>query len=859
MTKIIDLDTPAGVLFTGRGGPYGPGGSKPGPQGPKGDPGPAGPAGPAGVQGPAGPAGSDGTHGGTHVFIGPERLGAAKEGDLHVLYGGEPAKVYHNGSWTEFSAVPDEVMAAIRKASTAATPLTLEDNTGVSDTVTNIKLSEGFIVHSPKPNFVEISLIDHLRSLMAVPPNELVTWDERTKQFVGSGAFIKGGTITLEAKSIIFGDVARLSATEDGLYYSKLPSDLPFRLATTEEMTAVSQALEAKIAAAAPADLTALRGDINALELSISDMGKANADQRHMDEQEALENLAPGFYAHAHDDILLVPEPDPKWLYPLEMDAGIYRDVMVTRWDRDTKSIHITDTLKKGKQLWIAGLSYAVRRFATMAPNTLEVSFTLINALTKQPLTDFYGQPISWLISDLRANPTGVLYASLIVEQDTQVQVCMQTNDPGAFMLDGRKTSILLQGLQEGFQTGQGFLQWQLDHGPVSVRLGVLDGLASLALVSHMNQFLGDMPKYGTGGILGDGFFIHNSQPGATTFDPRVGLQITVPHVRENLSLVQVGFVLDEETTSRLRGKMVRANTVWLDNARYTLIFASWDGTGSVSWPPIANWQNDNPVFAPGWHKVATKSDVLKGDPLAYVAEDNSVIVPPTAKRYAVILCPSNSPADGVNIVLKSFELSVPSPVTFADVGQKASYRSHVVTDFSTPTPGSLLMDKFEGITYTIHNRQVALPIGLTKTLVGVDVSIDRSLNLISGSDVPQGEGAFVFNADGVVEITAKVMIALGQPTALPPGQGLQINLYWAFVSPGQAPVGIPVSMTQLDLVSDATNPSTQYTLNPVSLPVKRGQALGLFCFASKEGFASLDGEVGQDQPLVAIDLKFKA
>ena len=843
-----------------------------GPPGPKGDPGPPGPVGPAGPAGaPGSGSGGGSTQESSRVFLGAESRSSAKEGDLWLLFGAEPAKVYHNGSWTEFSAVPDAVLAQIRLSAAGSTALSLVDSAGVTETgVVQVALSDGFVLSQTKPGHVSLSLVDHLRSLSNVPDNELITWDETTKRFVGAGAFLKNGVITLERSSLIFGDAAGLSADDDGVYWTKLKPgpEEKFTLATKEELAVITQAIDAKInalpAGGAAIDLTQIRSDFNALEKTVSDLGKGVTDQRHADETAALRSMAPSIYAHSHNDVLIVPMARADWMHPLEMDTVVYRDAMACRWDRDTKSLHITDTRDESSgivaQLWAVGLSYSVKRFATdFNAKTTAMTLSLIDPATKAPLLDFYDRPVSFTVSDLKANPSGVFYTTLVVSADTQIQYALQATNAGSFLLDGDATAVVLVGLQKDYLTSTGWLQWQNDHGAARIRVGTVGQIASLALVDHMNPVLGDMGAGGTHGVLANGFFISSDQPGTVGYAHDTGLAVTIPAVRADLPLVQVGYVLNADDTRRMRNRMVHAVTKWLDNDPYTLWFLSWDGDSAhPSWPPIKDWLNDNPVLNDGWHKVGAQSDLQKGDATAFVSKDISMTVPSGAKRYAVVITPFQGRQQRVDLRLMTFDLDPLDDVLYAEVGPtlQSFYakpgRSLLTTSIPiAPTP-------FVSLRYTLNKKMKPMPIGVTLDLKGTDISVNRKLNLVPGSAYNAGEGAVCFHADGMVSISGTVNIYPGEN--LPNGTRSVAQFFWAELDPitGAYMHDLTGSETPLTVTGNAANRVANF--NTLTLPVKAGMAIGLFA-ESRDGddFAYIEGDLGSPDGIINLEFAFVA
>jgi hypothetical protein len=803
---------------------------EPGPAGPPGPPGPPGLPGLQGATGPAGPAGAPGSgsgDAGTRVFLGAESLATAKQGDLHLLYGYEPGKVFNNGSWTEFSAVPDAVMAQIRSSQSVVS------------------------------------------SLSGVAPNEILSWDASAQQFRGTGAYLKGGVITLERSSLLFGDAAMVSADDHGLYYTALRSNQKLTLSSKEELTAVSLALTAKIdnlpaasGGATQADLAFIKGEIKGLEQELNDIEKNNIAERHSAEQAALESMAPSIYAHAHGDILIMPEPRSDWLYPIELDTVVYRDPMVCRWDRDSKSVHITNTVDETKgvatQLWIIGISYGVKRFASdFNDKTTSLSISLINPATKAPLRDFYNQPIQFTISNLKANPSGVFYTTLIAREDAQVQFCLSATNAGSFLLDGDETAIVMMGAQKDYLTSPAWLQWQNDHGAARVRVGTVGEMATLALVDHMNAVTGAMEPGGTRGVLANGFFIGNDQPGDVHYDSAMGLRVNIPPSRGNLAFLQVGYVLNADDTRRMRGQLLRAKMSWLDNAPYTVWFLSWDGTDAhPAWPPIKSWLNSNPVYNTGWHRVGSQADLVKGDPLAYVTKDLSFTVPPTAQRYAVVITPMDI-VDSVDFRIRQFDLDPLNDVLYAEIGPSLRWFSAGVDARSALTTGMPLgQSPLDSLRYTLNRKMQPMPLGLALNLQGTDISVERKMNLVSGSSFSQGEGAIRFHADGKVRISGSINVYPGE--SLPAGTRAVAQFFWAELdgASGAYLHDVTGSETPVTVTGGATGRSTNF--NEITFPVKAGMVIGLFA-ETRDGddYGYIMGERSNQDQLITLQVEF--
>ena len=849
-----------------------------GPQGPQGSQGPQGPQGRPGAKGDKGDPGQNGRDGaggdvvaGARVFLGAESRATAKEGDLWLLFGGEPAKVYNNGAWQEFSAVPDTILAQIRAAvpGSGAGTLTVVDAKGTAQQVNRITFAEGLFLKGTAPSEATLELFEPL-GLAAIGSNEVLVWDATNKQFKGSGVVLgSDGTLRVKPLSIQFGDYTKLSSTPDAMLLTTLKDGAVYTLATREELGASVLALTTKIdnlpatgGGATQADLTFIKGEIKGLEQELHDIEKSNIDERHEAEQAALAAMAPSIYAHAHGDILIVPESRPDWLYPVEMDTVVYRDAMVTRWDRDTKSIHITNTVDETKgvatQLWIIGISYGVKRFASdFNAKTTTLGLSLIDPATKVPYSDFYNRPIQFQVNDLKANPSGVYYTTLIVRADTQLQLCLSATNAGSFLLNGDETAIVMMGVQKDYLTSPAWLQWQNDHGSARVRVGTVGQIASLALVDHMNEVTGDMDKSGTRGVLANGFFIGTDQPGTVRYDASTGLDINIPASRGNLVQLQVGYVLNADDTRRMRGQLVRAKTKWLDNAPYTVWFLSWDGTDAhPAWPPIKSWLNSNPVYNTGWHRVGSQSDLTKGDPLAYVTKDISFTVPPTAQRYAVVITPLDI-VDAADLRLEVFDLDPLDDVLYAEVGPTLrSFGARIDARSAVTTGMPLGQSPLDSLRYTLNRKMQPMPLGLVLNLQGTDISVERKMNLVSGSSFSAGEGAIRFHADGKVRISGGVNLYPGE--SLPVGTRSVAQFFWAELNgtDGSYLHDVTGSETPLTVTGGATNRFA--SLNEITLPVKAGMVIGLFA-ETRDGddYGYIMGERDDPDPLIALQVEF--
>ena len=507
-------------------------------------------------------------------------------------------------------------------------------------------------------------------------------------------------------------------------------------------------------------------------------------------------------------------------------------------------------------QLWIVGLSYKVKRFATAydAAST-KFTITLIDPATKDVMRDFYDEPIKFTVDNLKANPAGVYYTSLVIRADTQVQFCVTATNEGSFLLDASETAIMLMGVQKDYLTSLAWLQWQNDFGAARVRIGKVQQIASLALIDHMNAVLGDMVGGGTQGILSNGFFIHNQMPGDAHYDATTGLNVHIPPARAALGLVQVGYVLDADTTRRMRSKLVHAKTNWLDNAAYTTWFLSWDGAEAhPSWPPITGWLNDNPVFNTGWHKVGAQSDIVKGDATAYVEKDISMTVPPTAKRYAVVITPFDGKVASVDFRIKTFDLAPLDDVLYAEVGPTLRYFGEVSTARSSLTTSlDINPSPLDSLRYTINKKMQPMPIGIAVNLTGVDISVERK-NMVSGSDYSKGEGALRFHADGTVRISGTVNLYAGEN--LSAGTKATVEFFWANIADdGSYLHDIIGASSPLPITGGAQNRVASF--NNLTLTVKAGDMIGLFAETDGDDFAFINGDRDSPDKLIELQVEF--
>lgn len=409
-------------------------------------------------------------------------------------------------------------------------------------------------------------------------------------------------------------------------------------------------------------------------------------------------------------------------------------------------------------------------------------------------------------------------------------------------------TCLMIQAITSEGKTGNGLQQFELDTGQNVEFSSHYLGVDRMNLNWITQQ---DMPvklgAAGTGKTMTDGFHFYNISA--------MKMGVTEGHLFFQDNGVDVcdfnfGKIFSAEETQMMRGKEVDLTVTLTDqHDGYNVALMKWMGKPDEYTSEIYKTRtNDTPNFQTNWSKVDEKGiseDITQGD--------HSIVktftVPSDAINYAVIIYPVTAQTP-MELRLKQFKLDVANP--FIGYSLKAPELASEQGLYHSTRVKKLVQDthSFASLRYTLNNAPDGLPMPVGELSKGnASITLDPSLNVISGSGAGGGEGAIVFGEDGVVTIDTELLLWNEQST------DSVVNFWYATIGPGNQLSKIADSEMQVTVKANSTG--IQYSMPSFGLQVETGEKIVLLGKADKADGAYLKC-VSDNKPLLSTTITFE-
>lgn len=345
---------------------------------------------------------------------------------------------------------------------------------------------------------------------------------------------------------------------------------------------------------------------------------------------------------------------------------------------------------------------------------------------------------------------TALRYFSCNVE-DTFNDAYLTLTDPTEGV-----TGLMVQSITVGEKTGPALLQFEADtNQDISFSAHYLGPeRLDFAWLVRSNE----APVNIAGGIgltMADGYGFYNITP--VKFGS-VNDHLQISDNGNDIADFNLHRIFNAEETQMMRGKDVDV-TVTLTNKdmAFRVALLKWDGKSDMYTKEIYKTRtNDNIELQPGWTiagELFISEDAIQDDHIA----TKRFTVPVDANNYAVMIYPTNA-QQPLTLLLKDLRLDVTDPFTGYVIHFSEMDREKALA-FSEQHM-TLFQDNqgYAALRYTINGNDQPMPIGM----IGkgeADVSVDNTLNTISGTMAKGGEGGLAFKADGKVTITTALRL----------------------------------------------------------------------------------------------------
>lgn len=342
-------------------------------------------------------------------------------------------------------------------------------------------------------------------------------------------------------------------------------------------------------------------------------------------------------------------------------------------------------------------------------------------------------------------------------------------------------TGLLIQSLTSTEKTGRALLQFEADTGQniefSSHYLG--PSRATLGYLVRQLNPVTTIPA-GTTATSVEGWYSSNINGLKSGTD---GTHLIIQDDGTNVCDFAFGKVFSAEETQMLRGKDVKVTVTLTDkDDAYNVALMKWTGKPDEFTPSIYTSRNNgSPQFATGWVKAGDlfiSEVVVVGDHTV----DKTFTIPTDANNYGLFIYPVSAQIP-ITLKLKAFTVDVVTPFTGYAlkapelIGEAHLEYSEQYKKFVQNTQG------YASLRYTINNAGnlgLPMPCG-TPSKGAADVSIDTSVNQVSGSSARGGEGGVIFNADGRAVISTSLNVWSEKSSNVV----AQTTFWWAKVGPG--------------------------------------------------------------------------
>lgn len=467
------------------------------------------------------------------------------------------------------------------------------------------------------------------------------------------------------------------------------------------------------------------------------------------------------------------------------------------------------------------------------------------------------GQPIGIRKQYKSGDDLGVLDAMAIYMAKglTKFQCIVEHNfiDDGVMLEDRTEgaSGILIQALGTDYATGDALLQFENDtmqNIEMSKHYNGPD-IFNMAWALSYDRADTDITA-GTGQTSVDGLHFYNNT------NLNVGIADKTIHIHDNgadMAYFSLGQIFSAEKTHMLKNKELDIKVTLQDKENaFRIYMVKWTGKpDAYTNKVIASYDADTGA-------VADTNWTLTGN--IFISEDaasgehdfmGTLTVPADAVNFAVVIAPG-AEATPIDLYMKGFKIDVSDPfygwILEAPelIGEKHLQFDERHAELRCDVAG------YASVRYTLNNvpTGMPMPIGIIKN-GKADIEIDHTVNQVSGSQLPQFEGAIKFNKEGKATIQTDLYVHSEKAHST-----LVTTKFWySKVSPDAGTfTKIPLSeyTTQVRGQTKAINKMPRFEIN-----VQPGDRIALFGTSDQADGAFINQNAGDPTPMLKTIIEF--
>jgi len=410
-------------------------------------------------------------------------------------------------------------------------------------------------------------------------------------------------------------------------------------------------------------------------------------------------------------------------------------------------------------------------------------------------------------------------------------------------------TGLMIQALTSEAKTGIGLLQFESDTQQN------IEFSSHYLGVDRMNlAYILSRPEAPVSYTAGTNFISSNGWRLINPNGIKIGVVDGHLHIQDDgvhICDFNFGKAFSAEETLLLRGKDVEVTTTLVDkDDAFRVALMKWTGAPDEYTPEIFTTRNNGlPIFQTDWTKVEDffiSEDVVSGDHT--VAHTFSV--PTDANNYALIIYPEGAQLP-IALKLKEFKADVNPAITgYVLHAPELANEQHLEFDtkYKEIAADNLGYGSFR---YTINNVPDGMPMPIGKAIKGAaDISFDRTINQVSGSENHAYEGAIKFDKDGNATISTELLVWSEKGSSVV----AQTRFWWSRVSSDG------LTFTKIDdselTVGIRGGTKAINTMPTFSIKVDTGDRIALFATTDQSDGAYLQS-VSPSAPMVSTTINF--
>lgn len=446
------------------------------------------------------------------------------------------------------------------------------------------------------------------------------------------------------------------------------------------------------------------------------------------------------------------------------------------------------------------------------------------NPIDKKILTDVNGHPmaVSKHIGSGESIGDFIIAGAFMAKATQPLKVVVETsfNVNSKVALDPVNTMLCLNQFSNGYETSVARIEFLHRAGlQITPAIQKFDNkmLALSKELRLVNQVL-TIIGVGDGGDTLNEFGVQNLTP--------VGVKIENDTftVKDTGAIADfyVDTLIDNTHTRMLRGKQI-ASAITISNPDTAFEYEAYKWTGKPDHVTqvYSARNNGSIVINDGW-------SVIKGVFIAEQASGNSYghtltfDVPEDANNILILVRPQVSQSP-LTLELSEFDWGATTNFTgYVEIERYNSHEQHLRFD-ETYAEYLLNSEGYQSLRYTINNTPpTGNPMPVGKLGKGkAPVTIDHTVNQVSGSQVPQFDGAIKFTKDGEASISKSYNVWNEQ------GTDNTVTFWDVLIDVDGNETKIPESEKTFTVPKNTGAPGTVYTIPAYAVDVEAGQRIG--------------------------------